>query len=588
MELHPLGDRALLVRLGDSIDAATHRRVRALCARLEARPPPGLTEYVPAYASVAVHYAPAALPPGRAPHQQTADALGAALSARDDAEPPPPRVVELPVLYGGEAGPDLEELARHHGLTPEEVVRLHTAGDYLVYMLGFAPGFPYLGGLDERLATPRRATPRTHVPAGSVGIGGAQTGVYPIDSPGGWHLIGRTPLRLFDPQADPPTLLRMGDRVRFVRQDSGFTDGLPATGCRLPANPGVAGSWKPVAGSLFPESRILVLSAGLLTTVQDLGRAGHQREGVPVGGALDALALRVANLLVGNEPGAAGLELTLAGAVLRFEADTLLALAGADLGARLDDVALPPGRAGRAPAGATLTFERRRSGCRAYLAVAGGIDVPPVLGSRSTFVRAALGGLDGRALRAGDVLPLGRPSPLAETIAAALRRQGGEGVGVARWGVGRELQPTVAGSAHVRLLPGAHLAALTDAARQALFTAEFRVSPRSDRTGYRLDGPRLELAAALELLSEPVACGTVQLPPDGRPIVLLADRQTVGGYPRPGEVASVDLPLLAQLAPGDTLRFRACTLAEAQAALLAQERALARARAAVAVQVRGA
>jgi inhibitor of KinA len=212
--LSPLGDSAVLVRLGDSIDEATHRRVRAACARLVERPIPGMIEHVPAFASVAVHYDPAATGDPR-PYERVAGAIREALAELREEELPDARTVEIPVCYGGELGPDLDEVARATGLAQEQVVRLHAAGDYLVHMIGFAPGFAYLGGLDERIAVPRRTTPRTLVPASSVGIGGGQTGVYPIPSPGGWQLIGRTPLRLFTPGAPSPTLLRMGDRVRF-------------------------------------------------------------------------------------------------------------------------------------------------------------------------------------------------------------------------------------------------------------------------------------------------------------------------------------------------------------------------------------
>jgi inhibitor of KinA len=220
LKLSPLGDRAIVVQLGETIDEATHRLVRALCARLEESPVGGMMDYVPAYASVTVHYDPAHSAGERAggpggPYDRVAAELTALLATPGMAAPPTPRLVEIPVRYGGDAGPDLEAVARSHGLTPEEVVRIHAGGEYLVYMIGFAPGFPYLGGLDERLATPRRATPRLLVPASSVGIAERQTGIYPIASPGGWQLIGRTPLRLFDPAAEFPTLLRMGDRIRF-------------------------------------------------------------------------------------------------------------------------------------------------------------------------------------------------------------------------------------------------------------------------------------------------------------------------------------------------------------------------------------
>jgi inhibitor of KinA len=191
--------------------------VQAACARLAARAVPGVTELVPAFASVTVHYDPARVAAGEgSPYARLAAAVADALAGADDAPPPPAAVVEIPVRYGGAGGPDLDDVARLHGMSADEVVRRHAAGDYVVHMVGFLPGFAYLGGLDPELATPRRAVPRTVVPAGSVGIGGQQTGVYPLDSPGGWHLIGHTALRLFDPRRDPPVLLRAGDRVRFV------------------------------------------------------------------------------------------------------------------------------------------------------------------------------------------------------------------------------------------------------------------------------------------------------------------------------------------------------------------------------------
>jgi inhibitor of KinA len=219
MRFSPLGDRAVHIELGSSIDEATHRLVRAVCARLDDQPPAGFIEYVPGFTSVVVHYEPLRVEAGAdglSPHARMEAALTDALYQLGDEELPPARVVEIPVCYGGDLGPDLEDVARAHSLTPDDVVRMHAAGDYLVYMLGFMPGFAYLGGLAPELATPRRPTPRTHVPALSVGIGGSQTGVYPLESPGGWHLIGRTPRAVFLPAANPPTLLRMGDRVRFV------------------------------------------------------------------------------------------------------------------------------------------------------------------------------------------------------------------------------------------------------------------------------------------------------------------------------------------------------------------------------------
>jgi antagonist of KipI len=323
-----------------------------------------------------------------------------------------------------------------------------------------------------------------------------------------------------------------------------------------------------------------IVQPGMFTTVQDLGRTGHQRFGVPVSGVMDSWALRIANMMVGNAAGDAGLETTLSGPTITFDEETLIAVAGADLGAFVGDVHVPPRHPVRVPAGGTLTFRGGPHGCRAILGVAGGIAVPPVLGSRSTYVRAGFGGFEGRPLRKGDAIPIGATSPWARRMMAALARAENL-AGVATWGAGPSLRPPYSTAPIVRLLPGTHTDHLTAASRDELFSETFRIAPQSDRMGYRLEGPPLALREPLELLSEATTFGTMQLPPGGSPIVLMADAQTTGGYPRIGEVASVDLPLLAQLRPGDHVRFRACSLEEAQSAYLVREHDLAQAQRAI-------
>ncbi len=327
---------------------------------------------------------------------------------------------------------------------------------------------------------------------------------------------------------------------------------------------------------------IRILTGGLQTTIQDLGRSGYQRSGVPAGGAMDPLALRVGNLLVGNADDGAAIEVALIGPAVQFDETTLIALTGGDLDATIDGASVPRWHPIRVRAGVTLRFGRPSTGCRAYLAAAGGFDVPAVFGSRSTYLRGAFGGLDGRALRAGDVLPCGPASPLSRRIGSSLA--GEAQVAVARWSIGASLRPNYGDAPIVRFVAGAHLGALTDAAHDTLQTASFRVSSSSDRMGYRLEGEALALAAPLELKSEGVAFGTIQLPPGGAPIILMADRQTTGGYPRVGEVASVDLPLVAQLKPGDRIGLREISLGDAQRLYLAQEHELAQARIAVALR----
>jgi antagonist of KipI len=318
---------------------------------------------------------------------------------------------------------------------------------------------------------------------------------------------------------------------------------------------------------------IQVLRPGLLTTVQDAGRFGLQSRGIGPGGAMDPLALRLANLLVGNAPAAAGLELTLTGPALRFDADALIAITGAALSPAIDGAPAPSGHAILARAGTTLTFGECTAGCRAYLAVAGGIDVPMVLGSRATNLRAHFGGVEGRALRPGDPLSIGAPSRDAAQLMARLGKAG------RRWiadhaGFSRDLTGTTSLDAPLRLLPGAETDRLSVESRRVMLDTTFRVSTRSDRMGYRLEGAVLEVALAGDVTSEGVTWGTVQLPPDGQPIILLADRQTTGGYPVIGHVTAVDIPVIAQRKPGDQLRFVTTTLAAAQHELLERERTI--------------
>ena len=219
MQFTPLGDSALLVELGDAINESTHRRVQAAWRALAAEPLPGVSETVPAYTSVTLFYDPWRVVQAGAPEKEIIAWLTARV--RERLKDPPksaktkPRTVEIPVCYGGDFGPDLGRVAAQARMFPDEVVKRHSAATYLVYLIGFAPGFPYLGGLPKQLATPRHAKPRMAVPPGSVGIAGEQTGIYPQSTPGGWNLIGCTPLKLFQPGANPPVLLQAGDEVKF-------------------------------------------------------------------------------------------------------------------------------------------------------------------------------------------------------------------------------------------------------------------------------------------------------------------------------------------------------------------------------------
>ncbi|MDE3156681.1 MAG: biotin-dependent carboxyltransferase family protein [Acidobacteriota bacterium] len=299
-----------------------------------------------------------------------------------------------------------------------------------------------------------------------------------------------------------------------------------------------------------------IIKPGLLTTVQDLGRWGHQASGVPVAGPMDPYAHRLANLLVGNPENAATLELTLIGPELVFEQAATFALTGADLGPRLDGRRLPTNTVCQAEAGAVLAFGGPRRGARSYLAIAGGLQVPAVFGSRATHLISAMGGLSGRALRAGDRLQSG-------PVTGRVPRQG--------WRL-PPIVPLPEGGAVLRVRPGPQAEYFTDEALRTLESARFTISTRSDRMGYRLDGPPLTHARGADIISDATPLGVLQVPASGQPILLMADRQTTGGYPKIATVITADLALAGQLAPGDWIGFRVCTLREALRALIEQER----------------
>ncbi|GAA4043166.1 biotin-dependent carboxyltransferase family protein [Hymenobacter glaciei] len=322
-----------------------------------------------------------------------------------------------------------------------------------------------------------------------------------------------------------------------------------------------------------------ILRPGLLTTVQDLGRFGYQPDGIIVSGAMDSLALRVANQLVGNAESAAGLEITLLGPRIRFEADHLIALTGAHLSPTLNSQPVGLHRPVWVAAGTELAFGPAVAGCRAYLAVAGGVAVPLVLGSRSTYLRAGFGGHEGRALQAGDALPAGEPSAVGARIMQQLARPG-TAWAAAGFTPGPALCPLPRFRPVLRAVPGPEYEQFSAESQRAFWGEPFAVTPAADRMGYRLQGPHLARLQEAELLSSAVTFGTVQVPAGGQPIALLADHQTTGGYPRLAQVISVDWPVLAQAAPGQQLRFREVSVAEAQALFLAREaqvRALKRA-----------
>ncbi len=305
---------------------------------------------------------------------------------------------------------------------------------------------------------------------------------------------------------------------------------------------------------------LTVLAPGLQTTVQDLGRWGHQAIGVPVAGPMDPYAHRLANALVGNPRSAATLEAALVGPRVQFDDTRLVAVTGARFDVTLDGAAVPLNQPVEARPGAILAFGARQRGARSYVAVEGGIDVPLVLGSRATHVPTAMGGFDGRALARGDLLPLG---PLRRSGVARGRRE-----------ADGDERPTTIAPIQVRVLPGPQDDRFTADALDRLASEPYRVGVDSNRMGFRLEGPRLEHRGSADIISDATPIGSIQVPGSGQPLLLMADRQTTGGYAKLATVITADIGVAGQAAPGDRIRFVVCSRADAVAALVARERPL--------------
>ena len=537
------GDTGLLAEVPESISPAEALRVViSLRERLSSSQPAGVVDLVPAARTVLVRFAPREVATSvvRAWIEKSlADALAvtdvparAAVDGNTD--------VEIGIRYDG---PDLDKTAAFLGIHSADLVSAHLAATWTVAFTGFAPGFGYLVSEDWPFDVPRLASPRTRVPAGSVGLAGSFSGAYPRSTPGGWRLIGTTSAPLFDPDVASPALLRPGMRVRFREVAD-----LPASGPSLERGSSVRplrinaqhshetaaharGGVEADAGS-GPVLR--VEAPGLLATVQDAGRPGHGSLGVSVSGALDRAALRTANRLVGNPEGAAGLEITAGGFEATALADVWIAVAGAWGELTIDGRGIDHGAAQLWRRGERLRMGWFTAGVRAYLAVRGGIEARRVLGSAATDTLAGLGP---EPLRADAVLS-GGALAVDEIPASDL----------APW------SPPPADLV-VRLVPGPREDAFTPASGTALFEATWTVGAAADRVGMRLEGPRLDRTDAGELPSEGMVPGAIQVPPSGSPTILLADGPVTGGYPVIATVLDADLDLLAQAGPGATIRF---------------------------------
>ncbi|MGW9415300.1 5-oxoprolinase subunit B/C family protein [Arthrobacter cupressi] len=518
--VRPVGTRAVLAELDGMQD------VLALQSLLAASPLPGQLDVLAAAETVMVVAESAA----------AARAIGSRLLELELAGPveTDSALVVIDTVYDGE---DLAEVAGLTGLGVDGVIAAHTGQLWTVAFAGFAPGFGYMVGENQLLEVPRRSTPRTAVPAGSVALAGNYSAVYPRRSPGGWQLIGRTAARMWDLDRPQPALVRPGDRVQYraVRE---LVEVAPA----------------PAPAAAEPATGIRILNPGALSLIQDLGRRGHGGLGVSAAGALDRASIRRANRLVGNKASAAAIETVNGGLTIQAVGDQVIAVAGAPSSltitppsglAENDDDGGPAGQPRTVPMaapfalldGETLTVGAPEAGFRSYLAVRGGADLPAVLGSRSTDT---LSGIGPAPLAAGQLLAVGQ-----DTESTAVGSP--------------ELQPDFPEPGSVTVLdivPGPRDDWFDLSELESLCSQEWEVTPQSNRVGMRLAGEPLQRSRDGELPSEGTMAGAIQIPPAGLPVLFLADHPITGGYPVIGVVIDEHLDRAAQVPIGGSIRFR--------------------------------
>ncbi len=538
------GDSSVLIKFGDEIRGETSKRVNKFNKILTAYNHKAIIDTIPSYCALLVNYRPELIRYGEFIKllRDLAQNIGSDLE--QDKE-----VVEIPVLYGEEKGIDIETVASYNNLSIEDVISLHSEPEYLIYMLGFTPGFPYLGGMNKKIAAPRLETPRVKIEAGSVGIAGEQTGIYPISSPGGWQIIGQTPIELFNINRRDPILLRAGQYIKFKAINQEQFDKIKAQNKENELLYSNTDNY-----NYQSKKGFIVRNQGFFTTIQDGGRYGYQAFGVPVSGAMDIYSLSLANILVDNDISEAALELTMLGPAIEFTEDNIIAITGANLMPQINNADISLNTAIICRKGDILSFKGVKSGSRAYIAFAGGLSVPEIMGSKSTYIKAGIGGYKGRKIEKND--EIGFKNPKISLANLSYRK-----IPVKK----QADSQTTKEALKLRVAMGPQDDCFTESGIKSFLSGTYTVSNEFDRMGCRLEGEKIQHKKDGNIISDGIAFGAIQVPSHGTPIIMLADRQTVGGYAKIANVISVDLPKLAQAKPGDKISFEKVTVEEAQA-----------------------
>ncbi len=538
-QIFPLSETAITIQWGHRMDENVHLQVLHLDYIIRQNPFPGFVETVPAYASLTIFYQPELLTTAQAhPFLWIKEYVEQLIHEISGVLPFTKNVVSIPVCYDEAFGYDLDAVAAARGISKETLIALHQQKEYKVYMMGFLPGFAYLGALDDAIATPRKPTPRALVEAGSVGIAGHQTGIYPLPSPGGWQIIGRTPCNLFNPAKTNPFLLKTGDTVQFYAISKEAFYQIKN-----------AEKEAPPPAKRDETADAVLLKAGVYSTIQDNGRPGLRAYGVPAGGAMDSVAHQVANALVGNAPHAATIECTMGGLQVQFNKEVDIALTGGGA-AFINGKKIDFCRRHTVLKNDLLEIKFTPPGLRSYLAVRGGFASELVMGSKSMSPIVGIG------------------SPLKKDAGLWFDRDFSSGTTKT---AGNFTLPTIDGPTIIRVCQGPEYQRMTEVSRRQFYSQPLVLSNRCDRMGYHLQAEPLSLHDSCEMLSTAVTKGTIQLTPNGQLILLMSDCQTTGGYPRVGQVAAVDLPLAAQLIPGATISFKSISFAEAETLYIQQQ-----------------
>lgn len=555
--IYAVGDSALTVELANTINKVINNRVITLSRLLEALKVFGVLDIIPSYGCVSVIYDVVKI---RSKHPSAAnyiiEQISDAVRNTDSALINLNRTIEIPVCYDVSLGIDLEEMSLQKKISIPEIIALHTSKLYRVYMLGFLPGFTYMGEVDERIATPRKKSPRLKIEAGSVGIADNQTGVYPFDSPGGWNIIGKTPLKLFDSKKENPIFFQSGDNIIFKPitlevYNSMQRDSLPNVNEVRPLS----------SGKNQMYTHLEILKPGIADSFQDLGRYGFQHLGINPNGAMDKIAAQTANFLVGNTNDEAVLECHFPASSIFFNHSTVIALSGADFTAAIDEYEIPLNTPVLIQKGATLNFKKWKNGARTYLAVKNGFAIPKWLNSYSTHTIAKAGGFRGRNLKSGDQLKL-KNENLKSNSEKINESNLNPKFFLFPWHV--EID-NLYDFDTIEIIMGNDFDELTEESKINFLSNEFLISSRSNKMGYRLEGETLKFKNEnTSILSSAVTRGTMQLLPNGQIIILMSDHQTTGGYPKIGNVTSAAFSSLAQLPPNKKIRFKIISIGAAE------------------------